>query len=133
MSLVATLTRGAVIATAAGVLYATAGGLLPFNKEERSVEPGFANPKYATVDKPVNENGNIEHFLVYDDGKVKVSLPIMEGPYGPLVGDAGYHWRSMGVEIKSSLVYGSWGELTTTTRKAVLKNELEKMIENYGE
>ncbi|MAG16208.1 hypothetical protein CMO88_04055 [Candidatus Woesearchaeota archaeon] len=131
MSLATVITRTLFGAAAAGILYATVGGALPFNKSDLQIESGFANPKYGALDTPVNENGNSEYFYNYDDGLIKVTLPIVDGPFGPLVGDSDYHWRSMDVETKSKLVDENWNDLQIETRKSILSNELETMIENY--
>jgi len=87
------------------------------------------NPFQATT----NEDGNLEFFLKYDNGSSQVILPIISGPNGPMVGDSDYYWKSIGAEVRSRLVGESWLELKIETRKSILADELEKMIEKYGE
>ena len=130
MSLVLGLTRGAVILTAAGVLWATFGNKV--GNEQVPVEQGYADPKYVVLEKPVNEKGNQEFFLNYDNGEVKVTLPITEGEQGPIVGYPAYNWNSMSLDTKAQLVESSWKELPLQTRKIILKNDLENMIDTYG-
>src|SRR3989338_765745 len=131
MSVLTSITRIAVVGGAAGVIYTAAMGLMP-DKTPVPVEQGYANPEHVKLHKPVNENGKREFFLNYDNGQEAVSLPIMAGPNGPLVGDADYYWKSIGDEVKSRLVGESWADINLETRKSILKGELERMIENYG-
>lgn len=132
MSVLTALTKIAVIGSVGAVLYSTLLGGIPFGKPPAPVEQGYANPAQVKLYAPVNENGNRELFLTYENGEMKVSLPVLEGPNGPIVGDADYYWSSISSEIQSRLVEESWSELKTGTRKSILKGELEKMIENYG-
>lgn len=132
MSFVKPVTRIALIAAAAGAIYFAATGIVG-NRTPDPVEPGFANPAHVQLYKPKNENGNIEFFLNYEDGTEKISLPIKEGPIGPVVGDSAYMWGSMNAEEKSGLVKENWGSLELETRKDIIRSSLDRIIETYGE
>ncbi len=133
MSIVGPLTKIAVIVGIGAVSYYLAvSGALPFGRPPAPIERGYANPEQVKLHAPVNKNGNRELFLTYESGEKKASLPVLEGPNGPLVGSAEYYWSSIGAEAKSLLVEGSWDELQLETRKSILKSSLEALIENYG-
>ncbi len=132
MSVLTSLTKIAIVGGIAVVAYSAISGGLPFNKPPIPIEPGYVNPKNVRIYSSVNDKGNMEALLNYENGETKLSLPIFSGPNGPLVGDAKYYWSSISKEVKSGLVEGSWSELQLSTRKSILKGELEKMIENYG-
>ncbi len=133
MSIATPLTRLAIIGGIAALGYsAIAGGGLPFGGQPAPIEQGYVNPKNVKIYSSVNDKGNREAFLSYENGETTLKLPIFAGPNGPLVGDAGYYWSSISSEKKSGLVEGSWNNLQLGTRKSILKGELEKMIENYG-
>ncbi len=132
MSVVASLTKIAVIGGIGTLIYSAFSGGLPFTKPPVPIEQGYVNPKNVQIYSSVNDKGNREAFLNYENGEAKLRLPIFSGPNGPLVGDADYYWKSISTETKSSLVAGSWDGLRFETRKNILKGELEKMIEGYG-
>jgi len=132
MSILTPIIRLALLGGAAALAAPYVIGALPINETPVSVEAGYANPEHVELHKPVNENGNLEFFLKYDDGTETTILPIMTGPNGPLVGDIDYYWQSIGDEVKSRLVEESWNDLDLGMRKGVIRNELENMIENYG-
>lgn len=132
MSALKALTKVVVVGGIAVLAYGAISGGLPFAKQPAPIEEGYVNPKNVRIYSSVNDKGNRETFLNYENGGTKLSLPIFAGPNGPLVGDADYYWGSITTETKSGLVAGSWGELLVDTRKSILKGELEKMIENYG-
>ncbi len=132
MSLLAPLTKVAVVGGIGALIYSAVSGGLPFGKPQAPIEQGYVNPKSVKVYSSVNDKGNVEAYLNYENGETNLRLPIFSGPKGPLVGDAKYYWASITAETKSSLVAGSWSELQASTRKSILKGELEKMIENYG-
>ena len=115
-----------------GALYFAAAGIIG-NRTPDPVEPGFANPAHVRLYKPKNENGNLEFFLNYEDGTEKISLPIKEGPIGPVVGDSAYMWGSMNDEDKSYLVKENWDGIQLETRKEIIKSSIDKIIETYGE
>ncbi len=132
MSVVGALTKIAVIGGIGALAYSALSGGLPFSKPPAPIEQGYVNPKNVAIYSSVNDKGNREAFLNYENGETKLRLPIFSGPNGPLVGDANYYWRSISMETKSGLVAESWNGLKFETRKNILKGELEKMIENYG-
>ncbi len=127
------LTRIVVVGSVAALAYGTISGGLPFAKPPAPIEEGYVNPKNVRIYNSLNDKGNRETFLNYENGEASLKLPIFAGPNGPLVGDATYYWGSITAETKSGLVEGGWGELKIETRKSILKGELEKMIENYRE
>ena len=148
MSVLTPITRIALICAAAGIIY-MAGTTIIKNREPPTIEPGYANPSHVELYKPKNENGNTELYLTYENGTDKLSLPIKEGPQGPIVGNSDYLWNSMSeetktryiaegwsgleTEIKSKLVQENWQDIQLETRKEILKTSLDKIIESYVE
>lgn len=148
MSILTPITRIALLGGVASIAYAGIMAALP-GSNNQVTEPGFANPANVELYKPKNESGRVELYLRYENGIESVILPIMSGPNGPVVGDADYNWGSMlpekqesivvdgwkglAQDMKSELVKSSWAELLPESRKLILKGELEKMIEKYGE
>ena len=131
MSVLTPIAKLAVIGAGVGIMGLAAANFCSVGVQSL-VEPGYVDPKMVELYKPKNEKGNLELYLSYMDGESKVALPIMTGPHGPIVGSPDYQWQSMDAETKSGLVSGSWNELNVDTRKSILRNDLEKMIEAYG-
>ncbi|MBI2664440.1 hypothetical protein HYX10_03810 [Candidatus Woesearchaeota archaeon] len=131
-SLVTPIVRGSIfLASAAMVLYTAVAVGNPFSKTASPTEPGFVNAKYVAFESPVNEKGNAELYINYDNGEAKAVFPVREGPFGPLVGDANYHWRSMDSETRSALVERDFSSLQLDAQKRIFMAGLERMIENY--
>ena len=148
MSILTPITRLALLGAAAGMIY-MAGITVIKNREPPTIEPGYTNPAHVELYKPKNENGNTEFYLTYENGTDKLSLPIKEGPQGPIVGNSEYLWSSMSeetqtryitegwgglqTEIKSTLVQENWQDIQLETRKEILRTSLDRIIENYAE
>ena len=131
MSIITPLIRFTLLGGAAALAAPYVIGILPMNQTPPNIEDEFVNPKYVELQAPVNDFGNLEFYLDYDDGQLQIRFPITSGEFGPLVGDADYHWKSMSSDTKSRLVENSWQDLQVETRKSILTNELEQMLEKY--
>lgn len=131
MSVLTPIAKMAVIGAGVGIIGLAAAGYCSGGAQPL-VEPGYVDPKTVELYTPKNEKGNLELYLSYADGDSKVSLPIMTGPNGPVVGSPDYQWNNMDAETKSGLVGRSWNELNVDTRRSILRDDLEKMLETYG-
>ena len=131
MSIVTPIIRFVLLGGATALAAPYVIGVLPMNQTPPNTEDGFVNPEYVELQTPTNDFGNLELYLDYDDGQLQIRLPITSGEFGPTVGDADYHWSSMSPATKSRLVENSWQDLQVETRKSILTNELEQMLEKY--
>ena len=131
MSVLTPIAKMAVIGAGVGIIGLAAASYCS-GVAQPLVEPGYVDPKTVELYTPKNEKGNLELYLSYVDGDSKVSLPIMTGPNGPVVGSPDYQWNNMDAETKSGLVGRSWNELNVDTRRSILRDDLEKMLETYG-
>ena|SRR3989338_7531469 len=131
MSFAGKITSMIVIAGASiPALHYTVG--VPFvEKNETAIAPGYANPKYLDIEKKESESG-ILATLVYDDGTKREELGIFLSESGIIVGSLESYWAKISAQAKSGLVEQSWDTLEVDTRKSILQNDLEKMIETYG-
>ena len=148
MSILTPITRLALLAAAGGIAYTGLTAAIP-EKELPPVEPGYVNPGHVELYTPVNETGNVELFLEYDNGFEQNLLPIMVGLNGPSIGTSDYQWGNMDDEtkegfvqegfreledvVKSDLVSESWGDVLSATKLGILRDEFDKLLEHYGE
>ena len=131
MSVLTPISKLAVIGSGVAIIGLATSQFCSFGPEPL-IEPGYVNPRNVELYSPKNEKGNLELYLSYLDGESNAALPVMAGPYGPVVGTPEYNWRSMDNLIKSELVGNNWYELDVDARKSIIKNDLEKMLETYG-
>ena len=133
MGIGAFVVRGAAVVATGGLLYATV--LNPVmdwvRKDNMVVEQGYVSPKSLSVQGKKNGTGNIETYLQYKSGDETVSLPVMKGPQGPLVGTVGYWWNSIGASQREELTVGEWPAISNDAKHNILSGELQVILDTF--
>lgn len=101
----------------------------PRTLSQRKVEADFYNPLEIQKKIVINNNGNLETYLVSND----VEIPVLKGTKGPILA-LDYELRNLTQSQLYSAVVQSWDSLTQEQRNVVASNEVERVLsERYKE
>ncbi len=93
----------------------------------KPIAVGYENPGDVSIEKRVNEKGNVEGYVTFSNSEGTIELPILKGENGLQIGDSDYWWSTIGKQQRDGFVLKGWNDLSKFSKTSVVKNEFSNL------